>query len=303
MWRVIGLWIVLGTALQIVAQKVPERPHTAFKVNADLVLVPVNVVDRKGAIVNGLRADAFRVFDDRVSEQIFSFSEQDVPASVGVILDMSGSMKATLNQAKFAVRSFLDTANPEDEAFLYSVSSRPNRNTGFTADQETLLSSVGLSGARGSTALIDTIYYGLDSMRTAREPRRALLVISDGMDNHSRYSRNELLERALESDVQIYTIAIDGAPAYEKPIQLQEQRWGLSLLEDLAEKTGGLHFVVRNAQDIGNAAAAIGQAIRNEYTIGYVPGDSVRDGRWHSIEVKLRMPGVRVCARSGYYAH
>src|ERR1700749_4591475 len=105
MRRLFGLCVVLGAGLQIMAQKVPERAHTAFKVDADLVLVPVNVVDHKGAIVNGLRADAFRVFDDRVSEQIFSFSEQDVPASIGVILDMSGSMKATLNQAKFAVRS------------------------------------------------------------------------------------------------------------------------------------------------------------------------------------------------------
>src|ERR1700761_241744 len=125
-----ALGILLCAGLQVIAQEPREQPHKVFKVDTDLVLVPVNVVNRKGAIVNGLHGDAFSVFDNRNSEQIFSFSEQDVPASVGVILDVSGSMRPTLTQAKLAVRSFLDTANPADEAFLYSVSSRPNRNAG-----------------------------------------------------------------------------------------------------------------------------------------------------------------------------
>lgn len=295
-------WALLGVGLPLFAQTPPQVFRTAFKTNADLVLVPVTVTDHKGGLVNGLRANAFNVFDDRISERIFSFSEEDVPASIGVILDMSGSMKSTLGQAKFALRSFLDTANPEDEAFLYSVSSRPNRNAGFTDDADTLLNGIALSDARGSTALIDTIYCGFDTMRSARQPRKALLIISDGMDNHSRYSRTELLERALESDVQIFTIAIYNAPAYEKPIQLQEARQGLSLLEDLAAKTGGLHFVIRDSEDIGRAATSISRAIRNEYTIAYVPGNSTRDGRWHAIEVKLRVPGLKVYARAGYYA-
>jgi Ca-activated chloride channel homolog len=293
---------VFGIALQLLAQTPEKASRTAFKADCNLVLVPVTVTDHRGAVVNGLRGDAFSVVDDKVSQQISSFAEQDVPASIGVILDMSGSMKETLNQAKFAVRSFLDTANPDDEAFLYSVSSRPNRNTGFTTEVDTLLSGVAVSGASGSTALIDTIYYGLDAMRSAQRPRKALLIISDGMDNHSRYSKTELMERALESDVQIYTIAIYDAPAYEKAIQLQEARQGLNLLEDLSEKTGGLNFVARNAEDIGNAAAAVSRAIRNEYTIGYVPQNAARDGKWHSIHVKLSLSGLRVYARSGYYA-
>jgi len=294
-------WVLLGVGLPLFAQTFPQVFRTAFKTNADLVLVPVTVSDHNGSIVNGLRANAFNVFDDRISERIFSFSEEDVPASIGVILDMSGSMKATLSQAKFALRSFLDIANPEDEAFLYSVSSRPKRNAGFTEDVDTLLSGV-TSDARGSTALIDTIYCGLDTMRSARQPRKALLIISDGMDNHSGYSKTELLKRALESDVQIFTIAIDNAPRYEKPIQRQEARHGLSLLEELAAKTGGLYFVIRDSEDIGHAATSISRAIRNEYTIAYVPGNAVRDGRWHAIEVRLRVPGLRIYARAGYYA-
>ncbi|HEX3685293.1 MAG TPA: VWA domain-containing protein [Bryobacteraceae bacterium] len=295
-------WALVAAGLPLFAQGSQNTPRTAFRANAELVLVPVTVLDRQGRLVNGLRADSFRVFDDRISERIFAFSEQDVPASVGVILDMSGSMKGTLSQAKFAVRAFLDTANPEDEAFLYSVSSRPNRNTGFAMGVDTLLSAVALSGARGSTALVDTMYCGLDAMRSAHQARKALLIISDGMDNNSRYSKTELLERALESDVQIYTIALYGAAAYEKAIQLQEERQGLSLLEELAAKTGGLHFVVRDSEDMSRAAMSISRAIRNEYTIAYVPGNTTRDGRWHSIQVKVGVPGLKIYARSGYYA-
>lgn len=301
MSRRIVACMFLASAMQGFAQT-PEKAHAAYRADANLVLVPVVVTDRRGALVNVLRVDEFSVFEDKVSERISSFSEQDAPASIGVILDMSGSMRGSLAQAEWAVRAFLDTANPEDEGFLYSVSSRPGRDAGFTEDLDSLLGETGWAGARGSTALIDTVYCGLDAMRSAHRPRRALLIVSDGMDNHSRYSKTELLERALEADVQIYTIAINGAAAYEKAITLAEQRQGTTLLEDLAEKTGGLSFVVRSPEEMGKAALAISRAIRNEYTIAYAPGNGARDGKWHGIRVRLSMPGVRVYARSGYYA-
>jgi Ca-activated chloride channel homolog len=294
--------VVFLAGIALYAQSPQPVRRTAFKTDADLVLVPVTVTDGRGAIVSGLRAETFQVSDDKVSQRIFSLSEQDVPASIGVILDTSGSMKWTLEDAKAAVRSFLDTANPEDEAFLYSVSSRPDKNTGFTPELDTLLDSVALSGPRGSTALIDTVYCGLDAMRAAHRPRKALVIISDGMDNHSRYSKTELMERVVESDVQIYTIAIYSAPAYAKAIQIVEQREGLALLDELAQKTGGLSFTVRTPEEIGKATAAIGRSIRNEYMIAYVPLNSSRDGKWHSIRVKLSAPGLRAYARAGYYA-
>jgi Ca-activated chloride channel family protein len=274
----------------------------AFKTNPTLVLAPVTVVDRRGAIVNGLRPNAFRIFEDKTPQEIFSFTEQDVPASIGVVLDTSASMKGTLDQAQLALRSFLDTANPEDEAFAYTVSSRPNRNSGFTENLEALSSGLLFAEATGSTALIDTIYCGLSEMRSAHRARRALLIISDGMDNHSRYTKNELMELALEANVQIYTIWIYNPPAYEKPIQLHEERQGLFLLEDLTMRTGGLNFVVRNAEDIAQAAATTSRAIRNQYTIGYVPQNASHDGKWHSIRVKLSLQGVKAYTRSGYHS-
>ena len=292
-----------GALFQLFAQQhVNSFSTVGFRADANLVLIPVTVVDRRGAMVNGLRPEVFQIFEDKATQQIFSFAEQDVPASIGVILDMSGSMRATVDQAKVAVRSFLDTANPEDEAFLYSVSSQPKRSFGFTDNLETLSSGIAITKARGSTALIDTIYCGLNEMRSAHRPRKALLIISDGMDNHSRYTKTELLERVLESDIQIFSIAIDNSPAYGKPIQVEEQHQGLRLLEDLAQTSGGLSFTVRNSEDIDRSAATISRAIRNEYMIGYVPRDASRDGKWHSIRVKLALRGFKVYARSGYYS-
>jgi VWFA-related protein len=122
------------------------------------------------------------------------------------------------------------------------------------------------------------------------------------MDNHSRYAKHELMELALEANVQIYTILIYDPPAYKKPIQLQEERQGLFLLEELAKRTGGLNFVIRNPEDIAQAAATTSRAIRNQYTIGYVPRHVDHDGKWHSIGVKLTLPRMSVYSRSGYHA-
>jgi Ca-activated chloride channel homolog len=286
----------------LLAQQFREPSTARLKADSELVLVPVTVADHRGAVVTGLAPEAFHVSDNKVAQSIFSLSEQDVPASVGVILDMSGSMRGKLDDAKAAVRAFLDTANPEDEAFLYSVSSRPKAIAPFTTELDSLLTSVVPSVANGSTALVDTVYWALDTMRSASQPRKAILIISDGMDNHSRYSKTELMDRAIESDVQIFTIVIDTVPAYEKAIPAEEQRQGLTLMADLAEKTGGMSFVLRNVEDTARAAAAIGRAIRSEYMIAYVPPGTARDGKWHSIRVKVSQPGLRAYARSGYYA-
>lgn len=305
MHRATILLILSATAVpELFAQSNIGKPRSpAFKADSSLVLVPVTVIDRHGAVVDGLRPSNFNVFEDKERREISSFAEQDVPASIGVILDLSGSMKGVLNQAKSALRTFLDKANPGDEAYLYSVSTVPGKNSGFTDDTGKLLSGLVFADAHGSTALIDTIYCSLNEMRLAHRPRRALFIISDGMENHSRYSKTELMERAIESEIQIYAISIYDPPAYKKPIQLQEEHQGLLLLEELALRTGGLNLVVHNAEDLGSAAETISHAIRNEYTIGYVPQSANRDGKWHSIRVKLDLPELKAYARPGYYAY
>jgi Ca-activated chloride channel family protein len=149
--------------------------------------------------------------------------------------------------------------------------------------------------------LIDTIYDSLKELRSGAYARKALLIISDGMDNHSRHSRGELLELAVESDAQIYTIAAgNAATPYSKPIELTEEKRGLFFLDELAARNGGMSFIVRSRTDIAKAAASIGRALRNQYIIGYAPGGDGRGGKWHRITVKVAGPGMKAYARTGY---
>ena len=278
----------------------PSTKAADFRADSKLVLVPVTVLDRKGATVNGLMPGLFTVLEDKIVQPIASFSQQDAPVSIGVIFDLSGSMKNSLGEASSALHTFFAAANSEDDAFLYTVSTVPERLTGLTTDYEYILGRLMGAKANGSTALIDTIYAGLNDIHSARHARKALLIVSDGMDNHSRYSKAELVGRAVESDVQIYAVSIYNPPANKKPIELQEERRGLELLDDLAQRTGGLHLVVKNGPDVNQATAAIGQALRNQYLIGYVPQDAQHDSKWHFIQVKLSMKGATAYARSGY---
>jgi len=292
--------ILAAVALPAAGQKRDTPGSSTFRTDSSLVLVPITVMDRRGAIVNGLPSDVFTLTEDGVRQQIRSFSEEDLPVSLGIVLDLSGSMRSVLGDAKGSLQALMQGANPEDEAFLKTVSTRPRSYTGFTQDFGAILSQVAFEGAGGSTALVDTIYSSLEELRSGARPRKALLVISDGMDNHSRYSKAELLERAVESDAQIYTIAVsDPASQYAKPITRMEEKQGLLFLDELASRTGGLSFVVRGQADIRAAAANIGQALRNEYTIGYAPAGS-STGKWRKIKVTVERSGMKAYARAGY---
>lgn len=291
--------VVLAAAQPAAGQK-RDIDGAAFRADSSLVLVPITVMDRRGAIVNGLSSQAFTLAVDGVRQPISSFSEDDVPVSMGVVLDLSGSMRRVLSDAKGSLQALMNDANPGDEAFLKAVSTRPRSYTGFSEDFGEILQQVALEGAGGDTALVDTIYESLLELRSGTRPRKALLVISDGMDNHSRYSKRELLERAVESDAQIYTIAVsDPASRYAKPITRTEESQGLLFLDELAAKTGGLSFVVSGQADIAAAAANIGRALRNQYTIGYAPNGG-RNSQWHKIKVTVEGSGMKAYARTGY---
>ena len=282
------------------AQKHLTSEFPAFRADSTLVLVPVTVVDRRGSIVNGLASDAFVLTEDGVRQPIRSFSEEDAPVSMGIVLDLSGSMKGVLGAAKESLRALMKDANPADEAFLNAVSTSPRAYSGFTEKFDEILRKVAFEDAAGNTALIDTIYESLQQLRSGVHARKALLVISDGMDNHSRYSREELLRRAVESDAQIYTIAVSNLAPYTKPIAAMEEKRGLLFLDELAAKTGGMSFIVHGPADIAAAAASIGRALRNQYTIGYVPSGNDRNGQWRRIKVKVADAGLRAYARAGY---
>lgn len=301
-------------AVSIVGISAYAQAPASFRLDSQLVLVPVAVTDHNGKTIQGLSARNFTVFDDQMSQSIVSFSNDDAPCSVGVVLDISGSMRGLLGSAKQIAHSFLSTANPQDEFLLLTVSSEPEAVTGFSRDIGELEKAVDVTKAGGLTSLIDTVYLGLHQMRSSKNPRRALLIVSDGMDNHSRYSKSELLRVALEADVQIYAIAFDNPAAATgntipfRPVMIRkagdqgEDRQGRELLEDLASKTGGLHFRVQNAGEASEAAGKAARAIREEYVLGYQPPDSGSAGKWHRIRVKADVPHASVYARNGYYA-
>jgi len=291
---------VTAAAWPVASQKRPAAEFTAFRADSAMVLVPVTVVDRRGSIVNGLASDSFTLIEDGVRQQIQSFSEEDAPVSIGIVLDLSGSMKGVLGDAKESLRALIRDANPADEAFLNAVSTDPRAYSGFTNDFDEILHRVAFEGAGGDTALIDTIYKSLHQLHSGAHARKALVVISDGMDNHSRYSKEELMSRAVESDAQIYTIAVRNGSPYAKAITRTEEDRGLLFLDQLAAKTGGIGFIVRGHTEIAAAAAGIGRALRNQYTIGYVPRGNDRSGQWRRIRVKVGDSGLRAYARTGY---
>ncbi len=287
----------------MLAESPPPPDDTAnFRVDAALVMVPVTVTDRRGATINGLRREAFSLFENRALRPILTFSEQDEPASMGVVLDLSGSMKDTVGRARATLTAFLTGSEPDDEALLAGVSDHPVVLHGFSRDSGSMIESALTAKVGGSTALIDTLYLVLAHMKRAHNSRRALLVLSDGIDNHSHHERRELMSAAMEADVQIYTVSLDNAPRYRKPIELQEYARGLELLSDLSAKTGGLHYVVRNQADIADTVARIQRALKNQYVLGYKPATPDLDGKWRAIHVKLGLPDARVSARRGYYS-
>jgi Ca-activated chloride channel family protein len=276
--------------------------NPAFRADSTLVLVPVTVVDRRGAIIDGLSRDAFTLTENGVRQTIGSFSEEDAPVSLGIVFDLSGSMRNVLGPAKESLRALLSDADPADDAFLSTVSTHPRIYPRFTEDFGEILDRIAFEAAGGSTALFDTVWESLRELHSGVHARKALLVISDGMDNHSRHSRAELLERAEESDVQVYTIAVAGSAAPStKAIALTEERQGLLFLDELARKTGGIGFVVTGRTDIARAAASIGRALRNQYVIGYAPQGDVRTGQWRRIGVKVAVPEMTAYARAGYH--
>ena len=288
---------------QITVRK-PDIHVAPFLVDVNLVVVNVTVTDPFDRIVTGLEQNNFQVFDEKVVQKIASFSTEDAPISVGLIFDSSGSMSDKIQKSKEAALQFFKTSNPQDEFMLINFSDRPNLITGFTSKFENIQDRLLFVKAGGRTALLDAIYLGLSEMKKATTNRRALLVISDGGDNHSRYTENDIKRAVRESDVQIYAVGI--FEPLSSRARTPEEAGGPGLLADLAEVSGGRMFSVEDANELPDIAEKISIELRNQYVIGYHPSNLVRDGRWRRIKVKLDpprgLPPLQVYARTGYYA-
>jgi Ca-activated chloride channel family protein len=279
--------------------------HVApIQVDVNMVMVNVTVTDPYDRIVTGLDKDNFEVYDDRVPQKIASFSTEDAPISVGLIFDSSGSMGDKIQKSKEAALQFFKTSNPQDEFMLINFSDRPNLISGFTSKFEHLQDRLLFVKSGGRTALLDAIYLGLTQMKKSSASRKALLVISDGGDNHSRYTERDIKRAVRESDVQIYAVGIFEPLASRA--RTPEEAGGPSLLAELAEISGGRMFSVEDPNELPDIAEKISIELRNQYVIGYRPSNLVRDGRWRRIKVKLNppkgLPPLQVYARTGYYA-
>ncbi len=271
-----------------------------LKVAVDLVLVPVTITDPMSRLVTGLEKENFELFEGSAKEEIKSFSSEDAPVSLGVIFDTSGSMSSKMDRAKDAVIEFFKTANPQDEFFMITFSDAPEVVSDFTSSVDEIQNKLVFAVPQKRTALLDAIYMGVSKMRQAKYPKKALLIISDGGDNHSRYTENEIKALVKEADVMVYAIGI-----YDRYFQSEEERLGPALLGEVAQLTGGRSFTVENPNDLGDVATKIGVELRNQYVLGYRPSKVVRDGKWRKIKVKLLppkgLPPLRVYARTGYY--
>lgn len=272
-----------------------------LKVDVDLVLVPVTITDPLNRLVTGLDKENFQLFEGNSAQEIRTFSAEDAPVSLGVIFDSSGSMSSKMERAKEAVVEFFKTANPQDEFFMITFSDEPEEITDFTSSVDEIQNKLVFAVPRRRTALLDAIYMGVSKMRQAKYPKKALLIISDGGDNHSRYTENEIKALVKEADVMIYAIGI-----YDRYASAMEERLGPQLLSDITELTGGRAFTIDNPNDLADVATKIGVELRNQYVLGYRPAKVVRDGKWRKIKVKLMppkgLPPLRVYARTGYYA-
>ena len=271
--------------------------------DVNLVTVNVTVTDPYGRLVTGLEQENFRVFEDGREQELMRFAEEDIPISIGVIFDVSGSMTDKISKSRMAAVQFFKTANPADEFFLVDFASRAELATPFTTSIEELQNQLLFSAPGGMTALLDAVYLGMSEMKGARNARKALLIISDGGDNHSRYDESDVKRFLRESDVQIYAVGIVDPDACDRS---PEECDGPSFMESLADMTGGRSFIVHNLDDLGDVATKISMELRNQYVLGYRPNNKKADGKWRKIKVKLRpprgLPPLTVYARYGYFA-
>ena len=283
---------------------VPAAPRSNIRIDTTVVQIPVTVLDPLGRFVTGLDKENFRVFEDKVEQKVQYFASEDAPISVGLIFDTSGSMGSKLEKSRQAVAQFFRTTNPQDEFFLVEFNDRPQLVVPLTTSLEEIQNRLTFTQSKGRTALLDAVYLGLHTMKKGHNARKALLIISDGGDNSSRYTESEIKNLVREADVQIYAIGIYESMGGRG--RTAEELAGPGLLSEISEQTGGRAFAVDNLNELPDVAAKIGIELRNQYLVGYSPTNAERNGKYRKVQVKLvqprGLPPLKAFWRLGYYA-
>jgi len=273
-------------------------PSANLRVDTNLVLVPATVNDEYNRPITGLEKENFRIFDDKVEQTITSFSSEDEPIALGFIFDTSGSMRGLLPEGRAAAAELLKFANPEDEFFLVEFETKPRLVIPLTSNTNRIGLEVMMTKNGGSTALIDALFMGIHEIHKSKKTKKALVLISDGGENNSRYTPTEVRNVVKESDVLIYTVAIGAGHDADSESGL---RWMTGVSE-----MSGAHMFYGNGSELADIAEKIGIELRNRYVIGYSPRDRKSDGRYHRIQVRLApprgLPKLTAHWRTGYYA-
>ncbi len=272
-------------------------------VNTDLITVTVTVTDVYGRFVTGLSKNAFTIQDNKEPQEITFFSDEDAPASVGVVFDVSGSMSGDkLQRAREALSRFIDTSHQSDEYYLIGFNSRAQLLLDRTRNSDAVLDKLTFVPTKGQTALYDACFLGVEKVKRGTHPKRAILLISDGQDNNSRYTFNELRRLLKESDVMIYAIGILGGNDAGSSLGMG----GQAILDELASVSGGKAFFPNTTAEMNEIFERIALELRHQYSIGYRPTNFVPDGKWRKIKVKVTpprgLPRLYVRSKEGYYA-
>jgi Ca-activated chloride channel family protein len=274
--------------------------QAVIKIDVDLVTVNTTVTDGENRPVTQLGPEHFQIWEDKVEQQIEYFSAEDVPISLGIIFDVSGSMAQKIATARDAAVTFLRNGNPEDEYFLIQFSDRATVSEEFSSDVASLQRHIVFTSARGKTAMYDAVYLGLDKLKSGNNSRKALLLITDGQDNHSHYTASNIKDVLKEKDVQVYAIGIEELGAF------RAAQSGRATLQELADTSAGRAFFIDSVQDLEDVCLKVALLLKNQYVVGYKSSNAAKDGKWRKIRLKVNPPKgishLSIRSKSGYYA-
>jgi Ca-activated chloride channel homolog len=288
-----------------VQQKPQTPPGPAIKRDVDLVVLHTTVEDSKGQFVADLKQDNFKVFEDKVEQRISVFSREDIPVSMGLVIDNSGSMREKRAQVNAAALTFVKTSNPSDEVFVVNFNDDYylDLDRDFTSDPKELQEALERIDSRGSTALYDAVIGSLDHLKKAHKDKRVLLVITDGDDDASRKSFDYTIKAAEQSNALIYAVGVFSD--YDREHDKRMVRNSKKILTELAEATGGAAYFPNSLEDVAPVCTMIAHDIRNQYTLGYYPTNTDKNGAFRSVQVQVNAKGrgkLSVRTRTGYFA-
>lgn len=276
--------------------------RNALRVSSDLVLVPVVVTDALNHPQTNLGPQNFTVYEEDQVQDIRYFSAEDSPISIGLLLDVSSSMRNKIDVERAALDEFSKNANPEDDYFAITFNDRPRVLSDVTQSMSSIESELGLTQPKGFTALLDAVYLGVSKLGNAKYSRRALVIISDGGDNVSRYKLREIKDLVAESDVMVYAVGLFDTGPFRSFEEAMGKRW----LGTITDVSGGRTETVQTLANLPQVFADLSRELRSQYLLGYRPHKKAADGKWHKIRIKIsgstENDTYRSYYRKGYYA-